>query len=149
METESKNHIIYAMKFVIPILIVLGLIFVGISKGVITFNKIETTTGTIKAIIKIDFNDGAVYEKTMIMVNSTAYDFLMRIDETNDVKVNTSYWEQYDSYFIDSITFKDKKYESNMNSYWALYINGQPATEGPNNVYAENDDIIEYKYEKF
>jgi len=53
METESKYHIIYAMKFVIPILIVLGLIFVGISKGVITFEKIETTTGPIRAIIKL------------------------------------------------------------------------------------------------
>lgn len=149
METKLKNHIIYTMKFIIPILIVLGLFIVGISIGFISFDKPETTTGTISATIKIDFNDGIDYTKTMTMINSTAYDFLMKIDGTDDILVKTTYWEQYDSYFIDSITYKEKKYEGDMNNYWALYINGQPAVEGSNKIYVENGDIIEFKFEKF
>jgi hypothetical protein len=149
METKFKNHTIYIMKFIIPVLIILGLFIGGISKGVITFKKPEITTGTIKATIKIDFNDGIVYTKTMTMVNSTAYDLLMKIDKTNDILVKTTYWEQYDSYFIDSITINGKKYEGNTNNYWALYLNNQPVTEGSNKIYVENEDIIEYRYEKF
>jgi molybdopterin-binding protein len=149
METKLKNHIIYTMKFIIPMVIILGLFIGGISKGVITFKKPEIATGTVKATIKIDFNDGTIYTKTITMVNSTAYDFLMKINKTDDILVKATYWEQYDSYFIDSITFKDKKYEGNINNYWALYLNSQPAMQGSNKIYVENEDIIEYRYEKF
>ena len=149
MVRKLKNYSIFALKFIIPVLIILGLFIGGISEGVITFKKPEIRSGAINTTIIINFNDGTIYTKNMIVINLTAYDLLMKIDKTDDIIVKTTYWEQYDSYFIDAIEINSKIYEGNINNYWALYINNQPALEGSNKIYVQNGDIIEYIYEKF
>lgn len=151
MNLDTKNNILYASKILIPILIVIGLFLGGVSGGIITFeppNKM-VNTGEISANIVIDFGDGVTYSNVLTLVNSTVFNFLLKIEKIEDISIETTYWESFGSYSIDSITYQGDKYEANFNTYWALYINGLAAMEGADKIYVHNDDLIEWKFEKF
>jgi len=126
---------------------VIILFIAGISAGVITFKPAEKLAkGEVTATVEFDFGDGASYSKTITLVNATTYDFLNNIKE---IEVKSTYWEQFDSYIIDSITYQGIKYESDTSHYWGFYVNGQMAMEGANKIYVNNNDLIEWKYESF
>ena len=137
------------MKKVIPLIIIILLLLGGISSGIITFEKPNQITGKVTATIKIEFGDGKVYSNHFTIDNSTVLDFLLEVEKKGDITVKTTYWEQYDSYFVDSITYQEKKYESDLDHYWAYYINDQSAIDGPNLKYISNNDLIKWKFEKF
>ena len=149
MNMNKKNNIIFALKLFIPIILVISLFIVGITAGVITFEKEKIITGEITTSIKINFGDGVTYNEIFKLDNSTVYDLLLRLEQNSDIILKTTYWEQFDSYIVDSITYNNKKYESDSNSYWAFYVNGAPAMEGANNIFVQNNDIIEWKFEHF
>ena len=146
---ERKKNLIFALKFLIPIVILICLFIVGINANIITFEKQKIITGEISANIKINFGDGVTYNDIVKLDNSTVYDLLLTVEKNDDIILETTYWEQFDSYIVDSITYNNKKYESDSNSYWAFYVNGEPAMEGANKIFVENDDIIEWKFVKF
>jgi len=150
MDEKIKNNIIYSLKFIIPIIIVIGLFLGGVNAGIITFEKkIDSNTGTISATITLEFEDGLTYSKDLTLDNSTVYDFLLSLEENGDIKVESTYWESFDSYVVDSITYNGEKYEGDISYYWAVYINEMPAMEGADKIYVQNDDLIEWKYESF
>jgi hypothetical protein len=146
---NKKNNIIFALKLFIPIVFVISLFIVGINAGVINFEKEKIITGEITASIKINFGDGVTYSEIFKLDNSTVYDLLLRLEQNSDIILETTYWEQFNSYIVDSITYINKKYESDSNSYWAFYVNGSPAMEGANKIFVQNNDIIEWKFEHF
>lgn len=151
MNPDTKSNIIYASKILIPIVIVIGLFLGGVSAGIITFESPDkiVITGEISASIVIDFGDGTTYSKVLILDNSTVFDFLLEIEKIGDISIETTYWESFGGYSVDSIKYEGKKYEADISTYWALYINGQPAMEGADKIYVQNDDLIEWKFEKF
>jgi hypothetical protein len=151
MNPNTKSNIIYASKILIPIVIVIGLFLGGVSAGIITFESPDklVITREISASIVIDFRDGTTYSKVLTLNNSTVFDFLLEIEKIGDISIETTYWESFGGYSVDSIKYEGKKYEADISTYWALYINGQPAIEGADKIYVQNDDLIEWKFEKF
>ena len=150
MDQEKKGNIIYASKILIPIIVVICLFLGGISTGIITFeNQRDIDTGKITATIVINFGDGTLYSDILTLENSTVFDFLLEVEKKEEISVEYTYWEEYDSYFIDSITYLNTKYEGGMSEYWAFYVNGQYAMEGANKIYVQDNDLIEWKFETF
>ena len=151
MNQKTKNNIIYVSKILIPIIVVIGLFLGGVSAGIITFeqpNRI-VNTGKVTATIVIDFNDGSSYSNVLTVDNSTVFDFLLEIEKIGDINIETTYWESFGSYSVDSITYQGKKYEGDMSHYWAFYVNGQLSMEGADKIYVQDNDLIEWKFETF
>lgn len=148
MNKKIKSRLIYSSKILIPIAIIMGLFLSGISVGIITFEPPTTITGEITATIFIDFGDGINYTKIMKMDNSTVFDFLLKIEKIGDIIVETH--EESGSYEIKSISYNGKKYSHGEEGHWWLfYINEQFAQDSADKVYVNNNDLIEWKFEKF
>ena len=134
-------------KLIIPIICVFLLFIGGINAGVITFEAPKKQLdGEITATIKIDFGDGNSFSKTVNLINATVYESLLDLEE---IEIKSTYWKQYDSYFVDSITYQGIKYESDSSHFWGFYINGNMAIQGADKTFVENEDLIEWRYETF
>jgi hypothetical protein len=148
MNQQTKNNIIFSTKIILPIVIVIGLFLSGVNAGIITFQPPRTITGEITATIVINFGDGMIYTNILNMDNSTVFDLLLEVDKIGDIIVETH--EESGSYEIESITYKGKKYTHGEDGYWWLfYVNEQFAQDSADKVYLNNNDLIEWKYEKF
>lgn len=151
MNKDKRGNIIYLSKIIIPIIVVIGLFLGGVSAGIITFeppNK-KVNTGLITISIEVDFNDGTKYIGDMILENSTGFDILIELEKQDIITIETTYWESFDGYSVDSITYQGNKYEGDINNYWAFYINGQASMKGADKVYLNNDDIVTWRFETF
>ena len=149
---QKKDSLIFALKLIIPLLIVISLFIGGVITGVITFEQPKKILNkeTINATIIIDFGDGKTYSKDMIINNSTIFDFLLEVQKIGDITLETSYNEQMGGFEIKSITYQEKKYiHGEEGCWWFFYINDQFATAGADKIYMNNNDTIKWKYEKF
>ena len=86
MENKNKERLIFTLKFLIPLLIVISLFIGGITAGIITFEKPNKIADNkqINATIIIDFGDGKIYSKDMIINNLTIFDFLLEVQKIGD-----------------------------------------------------------------
>lgn len=151
MDLKTRSKIIYASKILIPVIIVIGLFLGGVGAGIITFgapNK-NVETGKINFTILIDFSDGTKYEGDLVFENITGFDILSKLEEQGIINIETTYWESFGGYVVDSITYQENKYESDSNHYWAFYVNGEPSMVGADKVYVNNNDLIEWRYDSF
>ena len=149
---QKKGSLIFALKIIIPLLLVISLFIGGISTGIITFElpKNNIKAEPINATIIIDFGNGITYSKDMIINNLTVFNFLIEVQKIGAISVETYYNEQIGGYEIKSITYLEKKYTHGEDGYWWLfYINDQFATTGADKIYVNNNDSIKWKYEKF
>ena len=111
----------------------------------------EDQSSFIKATIVINFDSDTSYSKLFkLEENLTVFDILLLTKETGDIDVSYTYWEQFDgSYFIESITYNNYRYEGDDNHFWALYINDISATEAANKIYVNDNDIIKWEFTEF
>ena len=151
MTKITKGKIEYGLKIFIPIIVVIVLFTGGISVGIITFEPPEKNMykNEVTATIIINFEDGQRISDIITTRNATVYNFLLKSSDTGSFTITSTYWKQYRSHTIDSITYNGTKYEADTNHYWAYYLNGQLGMEGPDNQMINNYDIIEWKYEEF
>lgn len=151
MNKGKKENIIYLSKILIPIIIVIGLFLGGVRAGVITFEfpSKKINTGLITISIELDFNDGTKYVGDMSLENSTGFDILLELEKRDIISVETTYWESFGGYSVDSITYQGEKYEGDTSHYWAFYINNQASMEGADKVYLTDNDIVKWKFETF
>jgi hypothetical protein len=162
MNSENRNKIKYILTFLIPILVIIGLFMGGIGTGIITFeqnpseeifkpiDESENQNSYINATIVINFESDIKYTRPFqLEENLTVFDLLLLTKETGDIDVSYTYWEQYDSYFIDSITYNNHKYEGDSNHFWAFYINDVSALEGANKINVNDNDIIKWEFTEF
>jgi len=151
METKTKSKIFFSLKILIPIIVVFTLFLSGINAGVITFEKPkDKITGKITATLTIDFNDGEKFSQVITVENSTVLDLLREAERYGDISIEANYNEQYQSYSVDSITYTGKEYKSgDAGYYWIFNINDEFAMNSADKIYVENNDLIEWKFEKF
>jgi len=158
MERRKKDSLFFSLKLLIPLIIIISLFIGGVSTGIITFEKPEddikiqnnqNNRSAESAIIKIYFNDDSVITFNFTTINISVYDYLLKASEIGNFIVKSTYWEQYDSYVIDSITYNEVKYEADSGNYWAYYVNGNYGTVSADKQIVKNNDVIEWKYEKF
>lgn len=151
MSHDTKWKIAYVSKLLIPIIVVIILFIGGIHAGVITFKPPERNIeGEINATLTIYFNNETIYSKSVkAPANSTVYDLLLKATENNEIEVEATYWESFNSIVVDCITYNGVKYKSDSNHYWAYYINGEPGIQGADKHIVEDNDLIEWKFMEF
>lgn len=152
MDQKQRDRLIFTLKLLIPLIIVIFLFIAGVSTGIITFELPDKNIviEQIYTTIIVDFGDGKKYSRDMTINNSTVYDLLLEVQKNGDIILETSYSEQNKAYEIKSITYEEKRYVHGENGYWWLfYINDQFATDAADKIYVNNNDVIEWKYEKF
>ena len=158
MEQKKKANLIFALKLLIPLLIVISLFIGGLSTGVITFEKpedefkiqnIKNNESNESATIIIYFKDVSNISFKFTTMNISVYDYLLKASEIGNFTIKSTYWDQYDSYIIDSITYNGVKYEADSSNYWAYYYNGNYGTVSADKQILKDNDTIEWKYEKF
>jgi hypothetical protein len=148
MIQKKNSQLIYALKLIIPLIIIFGLFIGGVSTGIITFEKPKKITGEVTVSILIDFGDGEEYSNILTIENSTVFNLLLEIQKIGDIIVKTN--EEGGSYEIDTITYKGKKYEhGNNGNWWLFYVNSDFAQASADKTYVNDNDIIEWKYESF
>ena len=150
MNQKTKENIIFASKIILPIIVVIILFLGGVGAGIITFEPPEIAkTGEITATIIINFGDEMTYSNTFTLSNTTGFSILLKLEEQEIIDIETTYWESFGGYSVDSIAYEGKKYEADTSHYWAFYVNGEASMEGADKVYVNNNDIIEWRYESF
>jgi len=136
----------------------MSLFVVGVVTGIITFEQPkddfklqnqQKNESNESAIIMIHFNDTSFITFNFTTMNISVLDYLLKASESGNFTIEKTYWEQYNSYVIDSITYKGIKYETNSNNYWAYYLNGNYGTVSADKQIVMNNDTIEWRYEKF
>ena len=110
MNADKKNNIFYGLKILIPIIIVIGLFLGGVSAEIITFKQPETNiyTGLITVTLEVDFSDGIIYSDELTLENITGFDLLLELEEKEIITIETTYWESFGGYSVDSITYQSK-----------------------------------------
>jgi len=150
---KNKDKIMLTFKIIIPVFIVICLFSAGVTTGIITFEKpesiIEDNENDITATLNIIFSEDEAYSKEFKIESLSVYDLLLEAEKIGDISIDQTYWEQFDSYVIDSITYNDKKYEGDSSHYWGYYINGEAAMDGADKIIINDNDLIEWRYESF
>lgn len=133
----------YKLAAVLAVLV----IAVGIATAL---NEISFTGGEnnkVTATISIYFGNGTLWTFSDIETeNATIFGFLMEAASKGNFTVESTYYGQYDSMFVDSIA-SVKNGEDNR--YWQYYINGNYGTVGADKQPVKNGDIIEWRFEGF
>lgn len=152
---NNKGKIVYLSKLIIPLIVVIALFVSAVNFGIITFQKPENKFNAQEiganesATIIIDFGGGSDISFVINTVNITVYDFLFKAAKIGNFTVKSTYWQQFDSYIVDSITYNGVKYEADSSNYWAYYLNGNYGTVAADKQNVRNNDTIEWKFEKF
>lgn len=158
MDNKKKDMFIFTLKLLIPLIIVISLFVGGVVTGIITFEQPKDDSklqnqqkneSNESAIIMIYFNDTSFISFNFTTMNISVLDYLLKASESGNFTIEKTYWDQYNSYVIDSITYKGIKYEANSNNYWAYYLNGNYGTVSADKQIVMNNDTIEWRYEKF
>ena len=135
MVHDTRWKIIFVSKILMPALAVIILFIGGINAGIITFESPEKKLeGEITATLAIDFGNGNKYSTV--------------ITENNEIEIESTYWESFDSIVVDCITYNSIRYASDSNHYWAYYVNGEAGMQGADKQIIENNDLIEWKFEE-
>jgi len=145
---KPREEKILLLKLLIPLTIIILLFAGAVSLGVITIGPEDKITidEKVTATIIIYFGDRNVISHVLAIKNNTVYDFLMEVAEMEDIEVKSTYYPQYDSYFIESIS----NYAGGENSKnWIYYINGEMGPVGADKQKVQDGDIIQWKYEDF
>ena len=151
-KTEKKNSNIIIL---IAILLVTALFisgFVGaLSLGVITIGKEKTivkynsNAAPVTATITIDYGDDTILSKEITSKNNTVYGFLMELGNIEGFNVKATYYGQFDSLFVDSIS----SYEGGTdNKYWIYYVNDESGYVGADKQLVNNGDVILWRFEE-
>lgn len=151
MTHDTKWKIIYTSKIIVPIIVVILLFIGGINAGIVTFEALEKKLeGEITVTLTIHFNNDTVYSKNIKLPdNSTVYDLLLKAVEDNEIDVESTYWESFDSIVVDCITYNGVRYASDSNHYWAYYVNGEIGLKGADKEIIKDNDLIEWRFTEF
>ncbi len=151
MSHDTKWKLIYASKILVPVIAIVILFIGGINAGVITFKTPEKNSEEkITATLIIYFDDETNYSKSITLTsNTTVYDLLLKAAENNEIKIESTYWESFDSIVVDCITYKNVRYASDSNHYWAYYVNEEAGMQGADKQIVENNDLIEWRFKEF
>ncbi len=151
MQQRKKATIVYLSKILIPVTVVISLFLGGIGAGIITFEPPEEVSSEekVSATLVLDFGDGTRYSTALTIENATVFDVLLELEKQGAITIETTYWESFDSYSVDSIIYKDVAYAGDAGHYWAFYVNGEASMQGADKVYVHDNDVIEWKFVGF
>ncbi len=145
------------LSILIPVVILIILFVTAVNVGIIsigtqekiTYKNVDSSLSNnssgISATVIIDFGDGNILSNTIISRNITVYGFLLDTAKIENINVKSTYYKQYDSVFVDSIS----SYNGGQNNkWWIYYVNDIAGPVGADKYIVKNDDIIKWKFEK-
>ena len=145
------------LSILIPIIIIIILFAAAVNVGIISVGTQEKITyknsdiylsknsSGVSATVIIDFGDGNVLSNNITSKNITVYGFLLDAANIENINVKSTYYKQYDSIFVDSIS----NYNGGQsNNWWIYYVNNELGHVGADRYIVENNDVIKWKFEK-
>lgn len=139
---------------IIPLFVIIALFAAGIGSGIITIgdfstgitqNENDETTPTSATLI-LDTGDGTINSYAVFTKNNTVYGFLMEAAKIGDFDVKTTYYANYDSWFVDSIAGVENGLD---NKYWSYYLNDEYGVIGADKQVVNGGDVIEWRFEEY
>jgi len=108
-------------------------------------NYIAIRGAVLKISVKIDYGNGtSITNGSVYMFRSAnALDALRAV-----VKVNATYWEAYQSFFVNAINNVFNNEKGN-NLWWVFSVNGEHALVSADQYKLDNGDQIEWTYQKY
>ena len=146
------------LSIIIPVVVIIILFAAAVNVGIISIGSEEKIiyknigssalgheSEGITATVIIDFGDGNILTNNIVSKNITAYGLLLDAAKIENIDVKATYYGQYDSIFVDSISSYSG---GDDNRYWIYYVNSESGMVGADKYIIKNNDIIEWKFEK-
>ena len=103
---------------------------------------LENKSKKLNALLIINFGNESWNFNITLNNSATVYSLLMEGAEENNFTVSTTYYPQYQSYFINSIA----GVKNGNGKYWQYWINGKYGEVSANLQKLENGDVVEWKF---
>ena len=136
-----KNIIIIAVLIIVIAIAGIGLL----STEIITTEPLKLDTSKVNATLIINYGNNQIDTYNIEISNATVYSVLMRASNLYDLEVKAEYYDNYQSHYIYSI---NNVTERKNNKFWQYYLNGIYGTIGADLQLLENDDTVEWRFEK-
>ena len=136
-----KNIIIIAVLIIVVAIAGIGLL----STEIITTEPLKLDTSKVNATLIINYGNNQIDTYNIEISNATVYSVLMRASNLYDLEVRAEYYDNYQSHYIYSI---NNVTEGKNNKFWQYYLNGIYGTIGADLQPLENDDTVEWRFEK-
>ena len=107
------------------------------------YGKYVAIRGSVIQInVTINYGNGTSFTSDTVYMapNTTAFDALRAVAD-----VNATYWEAYQSFFINAINNVFNNANNN-NRWWVYAVNGENALISPDNYQLYDGDQIEWTY---
>ena len=103
-----------------------------------------TENSLINVTLYINFNSTTIwnYNLSLEQKNATVFNALLIAAHDGGWNVDYTYYEQYDSYFINSIDGKGGN-----GKYWIYYVNGEMGEVGADKKILHEGDEVEWRLE--
>ncbi len=114
---------------------------------VATENRMDDGAGgMVEVSLAVNFSNGTMWQYTITLEkrDATVLNVLMRAANESGFAVESTYFGQYDSHFVDSIAGVGGE-----ERYWLYYVNGAMGMVGADKMKVETGDIIEWRLEEF
>lgn len=145
-----KNHQLNLLKLAVYLSIVIiltAIIFIvshsNFSPGV--YGKKESKDYIENISLSIISSNWTFAYQNKSTSNVTVADFLFEYAKNNNFNIEKEFWEGYDSFFIVEINNIENGEEG---KYWQYYINGEFADVGCSKYYLNDNDIVEWRFER-
>lgn len=133
--------------YIIVVIALVVLVFI-ISKSDF-YSNITGEKESIESIDDVSMNiiaPGWSFEyKNISTDNVTVANFLLECAYKNNFTVEKDFWSGYDSFFIVAI---NNIHNGEAGMYWQYYVNGNFADIGCSNYLLDNNDVVEWRFER-
>jgi hypothetical protein len=136
-----KNVVLISISIIVIAIFGIGLA----STGIITTEPVKINTDTISTTLIIDFGKNNVDTYTLELSNATVYSALIQASNQYGFEVESEYYDNYRSHYINSI---NNVKEGDDNKFWQYYINGDYGIVGADLQVLKNHDTVEWKYQE-
>ena len=140
---SNRNVLRRSIPAVVVALILVIISLTGcISTSVEQGSPVEIVDNVSMKIVSPRWNINYVNVTT---TNVTVADFLLECAEHYSFSVKADNWQSYDSLFIEAINNIENGKDG---KYWQYYVNGKFANVGCSRYYLNDNDIVEWRFEK-
>ncbi|EMR74105.1 hypothetical protein MBGDN05_00067 [Thermoplasmatales archaeon SCGC AB-539-N05] len=145
IEMPLKIRNVHKIPVAILVLCLVALSFTGTAMQIPEKSEIWLENSDETSIKIVIFGDGWLVKDNIFAYDGdTVFSILEEISERNDVSLEFTYYEQFDSILIDSI---GNNQNGNDGKYWQYYVNGDIPMVGCDKYNVSNGDCIEWRFE--
>jgi hypothetical protein len=141
---DKKKTAFQAMVFII----ILAIAIVGLwsfAQYIQNNDEVDTIENPITVSIWITNDDWVIEYNDVPTTNNTVYKLLMECSSAYDFSVASTYWQGYDSVFVNSI---NGTHNGENGMWWQYYVNDAYGEVGCDRKEIFDGDIIEWRFEE-